>query len=191
MEILTTCGAGFIGSRLAEMLEKKNGVIVLDHLDSYYDAKGLLVARIAVQKGNEWLKQEGISNVKLLVSRADELKQFPDKRFDVVFAGAVLLYVGPDKIGQVMKEMSRITRTKLLLLEYFNEDMDKNSQGLGIYCGCYWKRDYVALLKQFIPNFPEDRIHISKFPEDLWSPAEGGGTLIEFDMTLEEWGVVD
>lgn len=147
---------------------------------------GIDINEIAVQKGNEWFKQEGISNVKLLVSRADELKQFPDKSFDVVFTWAVLLLVGPDKIEEVMKEMFRITRTKLLLLEYFDEYVDKDPQGLGVYCGGYWKRDYVALLKQFIPNFPEDRIHISKFPEDLWSPAEGGGTLIEFDMEVEK-----
>lgn len=31
--------AGFIGSCLAEMLAKKNEVIVLDNLDSYYDAR--------------------------------------------------------------------------------------------------------------------------------------------------------
>lgn len=39
MEILITGGAGFIGSRLAEMLAKKNEVVVLDNLDSYHDAR--------------------------------------------------------------------------------------------------------------------------------------------------------
>ena len=39
MEILITGEAGFIGSCLAEMLAKKNEVIVLDNLDSYYDAR--------------------------------------------------------------------------------------------------------------------------------------------------------
>ena len=39
MKILIAGGAGFIGSHLAEMLAKKNEVIVLDNLDSYYDAR--------------------------------------------------------------------------------------------------------------------------------------------------------
>ncbi len=39
MKILITGGAGFIGSHLAEMLAKKNEVIVLDNLDSYYDVR--------------------------------------------------------------------------------------------------------------------------------------------------------
>ena len=34
MKILITGGAGFIGSHLAEMLAKKNEVIILDNLDS-------------------------------------------------------------------------------------------------------------------------------------------------------------
>ncbi|NQE46619.1 hypothetical protein C5S31_11420 [ANME-1 cluster archaeon GoMg2] len=48
-----------------------------------------------------------------------------------------------------------------------------------------------ALLKQFVPEFPADKVHITKFPEDLWSPGVGGGALIEFDMTLEEGDVLD
>lgn len=36
--------------------------------------RGIDVNPVAVQKGNEWLLQEGISNVKLLVGRADELE---------------------------------------------------------------------------------------------------------------------
>ena len=139
---------------------------------------GVDINKITVQKGNEWFKQEGISNVKLLVSKADELKQFPDKSFDVVFTWAVLILIGPDKIKEVMKEMIRITRKGLILLEMYDKDKNK---GLGFYYGNYWKRDYVVLLRQFIPDFPEDKIHITKFPEDLWNPG-GGGTLVEFDM---------
>ena len=126
-----------------------------------------------------------------MVSKADELKQFPDKSFDVVFTWAVLILIGPDKIKEVMKEMIRITRKRLILLEMHDKDINRDPQGLGVYCNVYWKRDYVALLRQFIPNYPGDKIHISKFPEDMWSPGVGGGTLIEFDMTLEDGGVLD
>ena len=158
---------------------------------SHAEIVGIDINKIAVQKGNEWFKQEGIPNVKLLVSRADDLKQFSDKSFDVVFTWAVLIYIGPDKIKKVMKEMIRITRKRLILLEMHDKDTNRDPQGLGVYCNIYWKRDYVALLRQFIPNYHKDKIHISKFPEDMWSPGVGGGTLIEFDMTLEEGSVLD
>lgn len=137
---------------------------------------GIDINPVAVQKGNEWFAQEGISNIKLLESKADELEQFHDKSFDVVFTWAVLILVRLDKIKEVMKEMIRITRKRLIILEMYGKDKNK---GLGFYHGIYWKRDYVALLRQFIPDFPEDKIHITKFPEDLWNPG-GGGTLVEF-----------
>lgn len=35
--------------------------------------------------------QEGISSIRLPVGKADELDQFTDKRFDIVFTDAVLM----------------------------------------------------------------------------------------------------
>ena len=121
---------------------------------------------MAVQKGNEWLAQEGISNVKLLESKADELRQFQDKSFDVVFTDAVLIYIGPDKIKEVMEELIRITRKALILMERHGFEPDhKDPYGLGVYHSGCWKRDYVALLKQFVS---EEQIHVTKITEEVW-----------------------
>jgi ubiquinone/menaquinone biosynthesis C-methylase UbiE len=132
------------------------------------DAKiiGIDINPIAVQKGNEWLAQERISNVKLLESKADELRQFQDKSFDVVFTDAVLIYIGPDKIKEVLKEMIRITCRALILVEWHSfEPQRKDLYGHGVYyLGC-WKRDYVALLKQFVP---EEKILVTKISEEIW-----------------------
>jgi ubiquinone/menaquinone biosynthesis C-methylase UbiE len=127
---------------------------------------GIDINPVAVQKGNEWLAQEGISNVRLLEGKADELGQFQDKSFDVVFTDAVLIYIGPDKIKEVIREMVRITRKALILMEWHSfEHERKDPKGLGVYhIGC-WKRDYVALLKQFVR---EEQIHITKVTEDVW-----------------------
>ena len=108
---------------------------------------GIDINPIAVQKGNEWLAQEDISNVELLEGKADELKQFQDKSFDAVFTDAVLIYIGPDKIKDVMKEMIRIARKALILMEWHSFEPDhKDPKGLGIYYKSLWKRDYMALL---------------------------------------------
>jgi ubiquinone/menaquinone biosynthesis C-methylase UbiE len=127
----------------------------------------------AVQKGNEWFAQEHISNVKLTEGKADDLRLFQDKSFDVVFTDAVLIYVGPDKIRQVITEMLRVTRKALILLEW--HDFDSSSTPLGTYVG-HWMRDYVALLKELVP---EEEIRVSKLPRELWA-----------DPKWQKWGAV-
>lgn len=127
---------------------------------------GVDINPIAVKKGNEWLAQEGISNVRLSVGKANELGQFQDKSFDVVFTDAVLIYIGPDKIKGIMKNAIRITRRALILMEWHSFEPDhKDPYGLGVYEQGNWKRDYVSLLKQFIR---EEQIHVTKITEEMW-----------------------
>jgi ubiquinone/menaquinone biosynthesis C-methylase UbiE len=130
------------------------------------EIRGIDINPAAVQKGNDWLAEEGISNVKLLVGKADELGQFQDKSFDVVFTDAVLIYIGPDKIKDVMREMVRITRKALILVEWHSfEPKRKDPEGLGVYHRGYWKRDYAALLRKFVL---EEQIRVTKITEDIW-----------------------
>jgi len=141
---------------------------------------GIDINPMAVQKGNEWLAQEGISNVKLLEGKADELGRFQDKSFDVVFSDAVLIYIGPDKIMKVIKEMVRMTRRALVLVEWHCfEPKKKDTSRLGVYYRGLWKRDYVTLLKQFVR---EEQIHITKITEEAWPGEEAWkevGAIIE------------
>jgi ubiquinone/menaquinone biosynthesis C-methylase UbiE len=137
------------------------------------EIRGIDINSMAVQKGNEWFTQEGISNVKLLVGKADDLRQFQDKSFDVVFTDAVLIYIGPDKIKKVVEEMLRVARKALILLEW--HCFNSKSDSLGVYVG-HWMRDYVALLKEFVP---ENKIRVIKMPEDIWP-----------DQNWQKWGGV-
>lgn len=137
------------------------------------DIRGVDINPEAVQKGNEWFAQEHVSNVKLSVGKADDLRQFQDKSFDVVFTDAVLIYVGPDKIRKVVKEMLRVAREALIFLEW--HDFESSSNPLGTYVG-HWKRDYVAVLREFVP---EDRVSVTKLREELWA-----------DQKWQRWGAV-
>ena len=101
---------------------------------------GVDINLMAVQKGNEWLAHEGISNVKLVAGKADELDQFQDKSFDVVFTDAVLIYIGPDRIKEVMKEMVHIARHALILVEWHSFESKKDPHGLGAFYLGYGKR---------------------------------------------------
>lgn len=136
----------------------------------------------AIKYGNAQFMQEGISNVKLSIGKADELGGFQDKVFDVVFTNAVLVYIGPDKIKEVMKEMIRITRKALILMElHCSKPQRKDPYGLGVYYGGNWHRDYKALLKQFVS---EEQIYVTKIPQNVWpaEPWKSFGAIIEVVM---------
>ena len=142
--------------------------------------KGTDINQLAIQKGNEFLAQENISNVKLSVGKADELMIFQDKSFDIVFTNGVLVCIGKDKIEIVIKEMIRITRKALILAEDYWWNQDEDEDGLGIlYRDGFWKRNYLALLSRFVP---EEQIRIIKLPENIWDekdPQKKDRVLIE------------
>ena len=141
------------------------------------EIRGIDINPMAVQEGGEWFAQEGIPNVRLSVGKADELVQFQDKSFDVVFTDAVLIYIGPDKIKEIMKNAIRITRRALIFMEWHSfEPQRKDPYGLGVYEQGNWKRDYVSLLKQFVI---EEQIRVTKIPEETWP-----------DKNWKRWGGV-
>ncbi len=148
--------------------------------------RGIDINPGAVQKGNELLAREGITNVCLSVARADELGQFPDKSFDIVFTNSLLMYIGPDKIKSVIGEMVRITRRALILLERHCFEPDSKGNGLGVYRYRAWERDYAALLRQFLPQEP---IQVSRIPEEIWPESPRWtevGAVIEVVMEQQD-----
>lgn len=137
------------------------------------EIEGIDINPAAVHYGNEQFAQRGMTNVRLLAGKADDLNSFQDKSFDVVFTDAVLIYIGPDKIKKVIEEMVRVARLALILVELHCEPQNKDVRGSGIYHLGHWKRNYVDLLKQFIP---EEQIQVAKIPPELW-PDENWGKL--------------
>jgi len=128
--------------------------------------RGIDINPFAVQTGNELFTKASISNVKLTLGKADDLSQFEDKSFSIVFTDAVLIYVGPDKIRKVLNEMVRVAQKALILVEWHFESQSKDSDGLGVYhLGC-WKRNYVNLIKHCVPAVKE--ILCTKIPPESW-----------------------
>ena len=128
---------------------------------------GIDINSRAIEKGRELLHAENISNVELFIGKADNLEQFHNDSFDIVFTDAILIYIGRDKIKKVIQEMLRVARQDIILLEQ-NDFLSRNrySDGLGIYRGSCWERDYKALLQQFGPR---KRITVTRISEDFWS----------------------
>ncbi|MFC1908805.1 class I SAM-dependent methyltransferase [Chloroflexota bacterium] len=143
---------------------------------------GIDINQPAVEYGNSQFAQEGISNVTLITGKADTLEELPHKTFDIVFTNALLIYIGPDKIKSVIEGMLRIADKALVLMElHCFEPGTKDLSGRSFYQAGNWVRDYVALLKQFIP---EEQIRVTKIPEDVWpvEPWKESGAVIEVVM---------
>ena len=166
------------------------------------DVRGIDISPVAAQKGNEWFKQAGLLNVKLEVGKAQDLKQFADKSFDVVFTDAVLIYISPNKIKQTVREMLRISRVVVLnewhtfnkwrafilnSLYYFKSILFARQQfktikfsiisktSLGLFVG-HWARDYRMLFEEFVPK---KSVYITKLPNKLWD-----------DKNWQKWGAI-
>lgn len=136
------------------------------------EIRGVEINPHAVEVGNEGFSREGISNVKLSAGRAEDLSEFKDNSFDVVFTDATLIYVKRGAIYGVIKEMLRIARKGLVFVECHDfEQRPDDRLGLGVYTRGLWVRDYVTLLKQFVS---EEQIHVTKITTDIW-PDEGWG----------------
>lgn len=127
---------------------------------------GIDISEAAVEKGKANFEQMGITNVELHVGKADDLSRFPDKNFDVVFADAVLIYIGKDKIDAVANEMVRLARKAIILVEY--HDPSSDGQGTFIYEKGYWKRDYTGL---FSEREGVTDLKITKLSKELWDDA--------------------
>jgi ubiquinone/menaquinone biosynthesis C-methylase UbiE len=133
-----------------------------------------------IEAGRNWLAGYRATNVSLAVKRADQVEDFDDRRFDIVFTDATLMYIGPDKIRGVLGEMKRVTRKAILLNEWHLERL--NPENPSLWYDLHWIHDYRVLLEGLVPV---EKISITKLPKDLW--GEGGwqeyGSLVEVDLT--------
>lgn len=122
---------------------------------------GIDINKKAIEIGRELFKKEGILNVELLSGKADILSRFKDNSFDVVFTDATLIYIGPEKIEKIIKEMVRVAGKGIILLEQHEEIV----KGFGSYEYGLYRRNYKELFKLFMA---EDKISLTKLPEKSW-----------------------
>lgn len=126
---------------------------------------GIDVSSHAIKVGNVWLSSHNIHNVSLRVGSALDLRSFADKCVDVIFTNAVLFYVGPDKIQNVVREMVRVAKKAIVLVEW-NTDERKS-----VYRD-HWAHNWRAL---FVQAGIRD-ISLIKLVPDPW---EGFGYIID------------
>ena len=130
---------------------------------------GLDINSHSVQLGTTKLSELDIEKARLVIGKADDLSQFDNQQFDIVFTDATLLYIGPDKIDKVVSEMKRVSRHTLICMELHRPYSPReDSNELGTFTPSGWVRDYHQLLSRF---FPSNSISLSKIPKEVW-PAK-------------------
>jgi len=112
-----------------------------------------------VDVGNEYITKNNLSNIHLICGDMASLKKFSDNEFDLIISDAVLIYIDNKKISGYAKEMARIARLGLILIEF---DNDSNDSG-GKVLQATWIRDYRALFKKYSSKVIKRRIS-----EEIW-----------------------
>ena len=126
---------------------------------------GIDISTHAVRLGQKYLTPNHIRNISISAGRADNLGKFSDKSIDVVFTSAVLIYVGPNKIRAVLKEMLRVARKAIVLIEW-------NTVGESSVYADHWAHNWKSLLGEL----GENNVRLTKLDPDPWG---GYGYLIE------------
>ena len=135
---------------------------------------GVDINKEAVDYGQRKFRELGMKNVWLATGKADRLL-FADKSFDVVFTDAMLIYIGRDKISQVIESMLLIAKKGLVLCEWHNE----NLSWLGEYKDGVWQRDYWRVFRRYVNK---DSIKITKIPKNVWAEWDNRGAIIEVEL---------
>jgi SAM-dependent methyltransferase len=137
---------------------------------------GVNISAAAIARGRSNFHELGMKNVELLEAKADDLSAFEDKSFDVVFADAVLIYIGKDKVEAVVREMMRLAKKAIILLEY--NDPSASPEGAFIFEKGYWKRDYVGLFqnRHGVEEVKSTRLSKEIWDDEYWSRL---GAIIE------------
>lgn len=138
---------------------------------------GTDINNIVIHKGQDWLREEKAVNIRLSAGRADNLEGFDDKSMDVVFTDALLLYIGPDKIEKVLKEMIRVAVKGLVFNEWHSESCRQGGAPYFYYDG-HWVYNYKKLFSGLVLS---ENVRISRIPEEVW----GGSGWTEFGSVIE------
>jgi ubiquinone/menaquinone biosynthesis C-methylase UbiE len=142
---------------------------------------GVDISPASILEGRKQLTELGLKEITLVEMQGDDLRSFANASADVVFTDAMLLYVGPDKIKRVVREMLRVARSRLVMLEMH----DQGATYKGRYTRDGWLRNYEAVLNQLVGK---DAMRLEKLPPDLRTAGRWPeyGTLIEVDLTKKE-----
>jgi ubiquinone/menaquinone biosynthesis C-methylase UbiE len=134
---------------------------------------GIDISAKAIEVGGKYIKENSVSNVRLEAGNTDKIKQFADKSFDVVFTDAMLIYVGPEKIKEVLKDMIRIAKKSIILVEWLSKERQT-------YIADHWSYNWPFLFEEL--GVPGARV--TRFSDESWQGEWAKrGCIVEISLT--------
>lgn len=106
--------AGTIQSALELGCHQGYNLAVLNKEVPGLEPHGIDINARAIQEGIQRLSSMGIA-ADLKVGACDLLSGIEDNSMDVVFADAIIIYIGPDKIKNAVKEWVRVARKSIFI----------------------------------------------------------------------------
>lgn len=117
-----------------------------------------------------------LADLKFLQANIKNLP-FESKSIDVVFTSAVLLYLKPEEIGEALRELIRVAKKRVVLLEQETLGEEQELSG-GVVGGTYWVRNYQELLLSLdgVRTVNRYKIKNPRWPIESW---EAMGVVLE------------
>ncbi len=133
---------------------------------------GIDISNRAINAAKKEFRKNKINNVDFICTGIDNLKEFEDKSVDISFSDAAMMYLGPDKITEAVKEIVRVTKKNIILCE-------QHIEGEGFYDD-KWVHNYKKIFEDFVSL---ENIKIIKIPAELWDGDWSKyGYLIEINL---------
>ncbi len=136
-----------------------------------------------ISQGLDLLRVRNFNNVELKQCSGADLKIFPNKSFDIVVSSACLLYLSAENIEFYLRELIRVAKKKIILLE---QNTEGESVTGNLYAGKdglpdYWLRNYFLLFSKIMDK---KNISVKKVPHPIWTTEEWqrDAAIIEIDL---------
>lgn len=127
-------------------------------------------------------KRRGLSNLEFIhcdITSDQFYASFAEKHFDVVFSFATLMYIHPRDIRKLMRFITQLAISQVVLIEQSSSRMQIYPFYLGtpVNRNPNWIRNYGKILDESLNLREHIKIELS-VPIEIWSPGGGNGSLI-------------
>jgi ubiquinone/menaquinone biosynthesis C-methylase UbiE len=134
-------------------------LFLINQRNPFISCFGIDISKHMIDVGNEYIRNNSMNNIHLICGDMASLNNYTENEFDLIISDAALIYIDNKKISAYAKEMVRITRLGLILIEF---DDDSNDP-CGKVMQATWIRDYGALFKKYASKIIKRSIN-----EKIW-----------------------
>lgn len=161
----TVIAFGDVGSVLEVGCGRGQNLYLLSQAIPGITLYGIDISGAVISQAARALEAKGISSVRLDVGSGETLTAFRGGTVDVVIADAVLMYVPPQRINDVIGEMLRVARKSIVLGTWHFEATADSEPWL--YDEGTWVYDYRRLFERYSGLV----VTVTPYPEGAWIDA--------------------